>query len=192
MTTERPSPTFELKEILQHDSRVHIFPKRELIIPCVDDLQVARQFLPQVGYSAARSAGKLRNFLGMNAIVDNFGADQDERRKWRAELVQRFGMDFYNLFRLNNQLRGDVLNSVALSASLLRDYAEESHNFALHAELEKIASQIDIALNGKPVEGGERIGMPYKTLKSPYDKLQVVQAIEDLVIQDIGLFFVKH
>ena len=75
---------------------------------------------------------------------------------------------------------------------MLRDYAEESHNFALHAELEKIASQIDIALNGKPVEGGERIGMPYKTLKSPYDKLQVVQAIEDLVIQDIGLFFVKH
>jgi len=190
MITERPSTTSELKAILQNEYGVHIHPKRSLAVPALDDQWVVKQFLPQLGYYAVRRIGQLKNFLGMDAMADDFGSNHDERRKWRVELAGRFGMDFYNLYRLNNQFSGNVLSMVRLSALSLRDYASESKNLLLHPKLQEIARQMDVALNGDPAEGGRRKDeVPYyNTLESPVDKLRVIHRLEDLTIEEISLF----
>lgn len=127
------------------------------------------------------SIGELRKYLNGECIIDRFGSDHDERRRWREEKRIQFGPPFVILIDLN-QLRGNSITKVCGRMDLLsRSLRINGHSTQANT-LREISSKYIDRMTGEDHLDNER----YNLLPLE-DKLKLVRELGENIVEILNM-----
>lgn len=164
--------TDQLRRVLETEHGIVFFPKRPLIVPEVDSDRLAELALPGKIDLALENIDDVQRYLEGEAVGDGWGSNHGARRKWRAQLILRYGEPFLDLYYRNNQFRGNRLGLTRLS---IRDLGSCMRDQQLTEAFGELGNQVSLAIRG------------YNGIEALEDKLVVVHFIEDRSIEALEL-----
>ncbi|MBI2010548.1 MAG: hypothetical protein HYS86_05255 [Candidatus Chisholmbacteria bacterium] len=162
----------QLRSVLETEHNVVFFPKRQLIVPEIDESCLAELVQSGKLEVARENVVEIQRYLGGEAVGDNWGSNHDERRKWRGGLATRYGDSFLDLCYWNNQFRLGLIGLTRLSIYGLGWCMRDQ---GLVEEFEGIGDTVSDAIKG------------YKRIESLDEELFVVHFVEDRSIEALAL-----
>ena len=169
-----PKTDAQIRTILQQEG-VEFLPKRQLLLP--------KEPLKNIfgnESSGVRNiiVNPLLSFLKGEPMSDHFGANHDDRREWRLRLSAH-GDDVYSFYQGRNQLRRNNLTGVYNAFQTLEEYLKSSHPDLADIVGKKKKQLFEMIK-------GENSSEDYNNMTDE-EKLQVVQAFEDTVLETLKL-----
>lgn len=186
----RPNEIERVRSVLQKEEGVVFMQKRQLDVFAPDTNIVCKIFGEQNTESAMKYLLWISDYLtDAMPIADKFGAGNqfEERRKWLANMTQKFGSSFKKAYPANNQFRVNIMVKPLSSIQFLQVLAKSNQNNEIELNLQRISEQLDLRLKGKN-EKGKKVSKSYDEMETPEEKLEVVHFLEDKFVEVLRMF----
>lgn len=178
----------QMVDILKTEYEIIFPPKREFVAPTVPNDHL-RILVGESGFdSAITYLDAFQDYLGYQAVGDQWGSKHEARRNWRGQMALKYGDIFLDVYYNKNQLRLNNMTFVRLSADGLSRLLRNAGKNALADKIKGVADKIYGKTTGEDRKTKEKVGPSYNELESLDDKLAIVHSYEDGILEILRMF----
>lgn len=171
---------------LQAEHGVIIFRKRELAIPILKRESLVAIVGEKNADFAMQATRGVYNYLEGIPAGDQFGSDDNKRRRWRDERREELGEVFDIAYTRRNQFRINVMFAAILGIELLQSLAVKNQKIEVANSLQRISYEWCLRIDG--IDPKTRQHSPsYGLMESIEAKLEVVRFGEDECLEALKI-----